>query len=88
MILYRTPNVVIEDAEWHASVELRDGRVRRHFRFRRSDREMWQPIAEWKGHLPKALRGRAFQAFRLHMLQAERSVVENARALRVQGRAA
>lgn len=84
--LYRTPNVVLAGAEWHCAVKFRNGRARRHFRFRLSGRYMWLPITSWKGNLPKAKEfNNAFQTFKPHMLRAERSVVANAERL---GRAA
>lgn len=68
-------------AEWHCSVELRNGRARRYFRFRFPGR-MWQPVIQWPGHKPKGDEfGRAFAPFKRHMERAERSVSENARAL-------
>lgn len=85
-LLYRTPNVVMAGAEWHASVELRAGTVRRYFRFRRPGK-MWQPMDEWEGHRPKSAEmHNAFGIFKRHMLRAEQSVAENAVLLR--GRAA
>lgn len=88
--LYRTPNIVIDEFEFHMSVELReDSRVRRYLRWRplaRRNQVPWATIAHFKGHPPKptVLKVR-FAPFMKHMLQAERSVVENrlaAQALR------
>lgn len=82
MLLYRTPNLVIDRFEFHATVNLRAGRVSRRFYFRPLTGPLrnWTPIANWKGHppTPRELRVK-FGPFKLHMLQAERSVVENAR---------
>jgi hypothetical protein len=84
-LLYRTPNLVIDEFEFHASVELRDGRIGKHFRWRplSTKPQMWRLLAEFKGHPPKphVLRAR-FNPFRRHMTQAEQSIVENARAAR------
>lgn len=80
-LLYRSPNVVVAGAEWHASVELRAGIVRRYFRFRKPGK-MWQPLDEWEGHRPKSREmHNAFGTFKRHMLRAEQSVVENRRVL-------
>lgn len=81
-LLYRSPNVVVAGAEWHCSVEQRAGRVRRYFRFRHLGK-MWQPLDEWEGHRPtSAEMHNAFGTFKRHMVRAEQSVEENARALR------
>jgi hypothetical protein len=83
--LYRTPNVIIDAHEWHASVETKNGRVYRRFKFRPLShyirREMWLPITSWTGRKPKGI-GKRFAAFKAHMVQAERSVAENSRAAR------
>jgi hypothetical protein len=82
-LLYRTPNIVMAGADWHATIEWRNGKARKHFRFRLSG-QMWQPLAEWPGHKPKGAEFcRAFRQFKCHMLHAERSVEVNARALGV-----
>jgi hypothetical protein len=78
-ILYRTPNIVINEFEWHATVEVRFRRVMRCFRFRPLSHYvkavMWFPIVEWKGHKPQADQFRkAFEPYRLHMQRAEQSV--------------
>lgn len=85
MMLYRSPNVVIDRHEWHVTVETRAGKIRRYWRFRPLSTKpvAWQPIGEWRGHLPKGrVFCKAFQPFKGHMLRAERSVVENARLAR------
>lgn len=75
MLLYRTLNVVMAGAEWHATVELRNGRARKYFRFRSSAARNWQPLSEWKGHKPKGAEFcNAFQQFKRHMERAARSV--------------
>lgn len=81
--LYRTPNIVIDQHEWHASVETKGGRVYRRFKFRPLSVRpvMWSPIDTWPGRKPKGLH-RSFRAFKAHMVQAERSVVENGRRAR------
>lgn len=85
-LLYRTPNVVIDRHEWHCSVELRGGKVRKYWRFRPLSTKpvAWAAIDEWKGHKPKfAAFHNAFQTFKPHILRAEQSVVENARLARL-----
>jgi hypothetical protein len=79
-ILYRTPNIVIDEFEFHIAVELRAGRVRRHTRYRPlSDKdEMWRSIADFEGYPPKPrIMATRFAPFKHHMVQAERSVTEN-----------
>jgi len=77
-LLYRTPNIRLDEFEFHATVETCRGDVpRRHFRWRRPG-GMWQRLADWplekEGHPPKAGRiGAAFAPFKRHMLQAEQS---------------
>jgi hypothetical protein len=85
--LYRTPNIVIDEFEWHASVETKDGRVYRRFKFRPLShylrKEMWLPITSWRGHRPKLRQfSKAFAPFKAHMVRAEQSVAENARMAR------
>lgn len=81
--LYRTPNIVIDEFEFHVAVELReDGRVRRYTRFRPLiDRHKtpWASITSFPGHLPKSLSTK-LNPFKRHMAQAEKSVAENRRA--------
>jgi hypothetical protein len=76
-LLYRTPNIVIDEFEFHATVETcRGAQPRRHFRWRMAGRrEMWRRLSDFKGHPPKArVLGAKFAPFKRHMLQAERSV--------------
>lgn len=82
-ILYRTPNIVIDEFEFHVAVELRDGgRARRYTRFRPLiDRHKipWTSVASFPGHMPKSLAKR-LNPFKRHIAQAEQSVAENRRA--------
>lgn len=70
-LLYRSPNIRIDDLEFHATVEsTRNGRARRHFRWRLPG-GMWTPLAAFKGHPPKGrVLGKKFAPFQKHMLQA------------------
>ncbi len=70
-LLYRTPNLKIDELEFHATVEsTRGGAARRHFRVRRAG-GMWEPLSKFAGHPPKGdVLGRRFQPFQKHMLQA------------------
>ena len=79
--IYRTPNLAIDEFEFHISLELFKGRVRRHTRWRLlidRHKNPWEPIATFVGHKPKALAKR-FAPFKRHMVMAEQSVVENQR---------
>lgn len=81
-ILYRTPNLILADHEWHAAVEMHHGRIARYFRFRpnTSPKRKWQDVTAWPGHKPTWREfDRVFRPFKRHMLLAERSVVENGR---------
>jgi hypothetical protein len=71
-LLYRTPNIRLDEFEFHATVETCRGDVpRRHFRWRRPG-GMWAPLSEFQGHPPKAgVIGAKFAPFKRHMLQAE-----------------
>ena len=84
-ILYRTPNVVIDRFEWHAAVEMYHGRVARYFRFRPNGlpARKWSDVSKWPGRKPTWREfDKAFGPFKRHMLQAERSIAENARMAR------
>lgn len=78
MILYRTPDIIIDEFEFHISIEIRDGRVRKFTRWRLvspKKRLAWQPIAEFKGHLPKVgIWKSRFGPYKRHMEMAERSI--------------
>lgn len=79
-ILYRTPNIVVDDFEFYALVEVRKGRPRRHFYLRPLSEKpvMWEPLSKFKGNRPKYKQlAKRFQPFKKHMVQAEQSVVEN-----------
>jgi hypothetical protein len=71
-LLYRSPDVLIDGAVWHVVVLRRQGtnRVITQFRFRRSIREMWQPVANWPGPLPKGI-GHRFRNYRRSVKVAE-----------------
>lgn len=71
-LLYRSPNIKIEDCEFHATVETARGSVaKRHFRWRKPGGK-WAPLAEFKGHPPKGrVLGSKFAPFKKHMLQAQ-----------------
>lgn len=75
-LLYRTPNIRIDDMEFHATVETtRGGMARRHFRWRRPG-EMWKPLSQFEGHPPKGdVLGSKFAPFKWHMRQAARGRV-------------
>lgn len=78
--LYRTPNVVIDEFEFHMTVEVRKGRVGRHTRWRLLSTKplAWQLIAHFKGHPPKpGIFKDAFRPYLPHVLIAEKSVAEN-----------
>lgn len=85
--IYRTPNIVIDEFEFHIAVEYRDGRTRRFMRYRPLSLRpvKWSSIADFKGHPPKPwiLRMR-FRNHMKHIEFAEKSVEANrakARAL-------
>lgn len=77
--LYRSPNVLIDGVVWHVAV-IRNGnrRVNVQYRWRRSEREMWQSVAAWPGSLPKGLRNR-FGTYRKSVLAAVRFEAEQGR---------
>jgi hypothetical protein len=63
-LLYRSPNVAIDAAEWHVSVqESRCGKRAVVYRWRHERNESWHSVTEWVGRLPKGL-GRFFQPYR------------------------
>ena len=78
MILYRPPDIIIDEFEFHISIEVRDGRVRKFTRWRplsATKRFAWQPIADFKGHPPKAHVFKAkFKGCKRHIEMAERSI--------------
>jgi hypothetical protein len=83
--LYRSPNVILADHEWHVHVWHRKGHVTTCYYFRPlSTRPMaWQPQSEWTGHKPKWREwNRSFGKFKMHATQAARSVVEHLRLAR------
>ena len=78
MILYRTPDIIIDEFEFHISIEVRDGRVRKFTRWRPRSaikRYAWRPIADFKGHPPKAdVFRKRFRGCQRHIEMAERSI--------------
>lgn len=70
-LLFRSPNIQIDGAERHVSVLANNRRSAPYiaYRWRRSDREMWQPITKWPGRLPLGLRER-FGTYRKAILFA------------------
>lgn len=57
-LLYRSPNLRIDDHEWHVTVEQHRKRAPTvHYRFRPvTDRSVrWEPIVKWQGRKPKGL---------------------------------
>jgi hypothetical protein len=78
MVLYRSPDIVIDEFEFHISLEVRDGRVRRFTRWRPASstkRVAWRPIADFKGYPPKARVWRThFKGCERHICMAERSI--------------
>lgn len=69
--LYRTPNIIIDAHEWHATVRLRDGRISLAYRWRPLSARtyQWSNMGTWKGPRPKGL-GDTFQVFRRHIRRA------------------
>jgi hypothetical protein len=75
--LYRTPNLVLDESEWHALVRAKAGRISTIYYFRPliGPRRMWLPVTSWRGDKPCAREfAKKFQPFKRHMLQASRSV--------------
>ncbi len=70
-VIYRTPNQIIDNHEWHAAVTLRCGRVALVYRFRPlSLREVaWQSVSAWRGPKPKGMCN-VFWRFRGHIREA------------------
>lgn len=56
-LLYRSPNVRIDDADWHVTVEThhKTRRVIVVYRWRTDPKRAWQKVEQWPGRLPKAL---------------------------------
>lgn len=56
-LLYRSPNLRIDDHEWHVTVDQSGDRRSVNYRFRRvGARIKWQNITKWEGRPPKSLR--------------------------------
>ena len=56
-LLYRSPNIVIDDHEWHITVR-QATRTKRvvTYRFRKIGAKVnWQPITKWSGRPPKGM---------------------------------
>ena len=64
MILYRTPNLIHGDFEWHMAVLKKDGRTGVRYYFRPLSRVAyrWKPVTSWPGKKPPLWRW--FQAYR------------------------
>lgn len=71
--IYRSPNIIIDDDEWHLLALAKDGRLRLKYCFRpySSRPQMWRPIVQYPGHLPKNLAER-FAPYRKHADKAVR----------------
>lgn len=55
-LLYRSPNLRIDDHEWHVTVDQSGARRSINYRFRRvGARVKWSHIAKWQGRKPKGL---------------------------------
>lgn len=69
--LYRTPNLIIDAHEWHATVRIKAGRVLLQYRWRPLSARLfrWSCMTTWKGPKPKGLAER-FQVFRCHIRRA------------------
>lgn len=69
--LYRTPNIVIDQHEWHAAVMLTAGRLSLSYRWRPlSLRDYrWSNLNTWKGPKPKSMCSR-FWIFKNHIRTA------------------
>lgn len=52
--LYRSPNVIIEQHEWHVAVIKRDGRTARRYFWRplSSKETPWYSLDKWEGRKP------------------------------------
>lgn len=74
MLLYRSPNVIINRHEWHAAVLLRKGRVSLVYRWRPLSLRnyAWSPMVAWQGPKPKGMCDK-FWPFRGHIRQAMQS---------------
>lgn len=66
--LYRTPNIIIDQHEWHAIVRNRNGRSSLCYFWRPlSERQYhWSQMAHWKGRKPKRFANH-FQRYKLHI---------------------
>jgi hypothetical protein len=66
--LYRTPNIIIDAHEWHATVRYKAGRTLLQYRWRplSGQQYQWLPITSWVGPKPKGLSKR-FAKYRRHI---------------------
>jgi len=78
-LLYRSPDVVINEFQWHLVVEARNGKACRFLRWRPAGKPgtvgMWRPFKKWVGHKPKAAEFKLLEKFKPHARLAERGYV-------------
>lgn len=69
--LYKSPDIVIGDHEWHLMVRLHYGRatMKHYFRPLSAIKVKWTSIEKWKGSLHEQFRNR-FAPYRRHALIA------------------
>lgn len=79
-MLYRSPNLLIDENEWHVVVWRRGRSVTVTYRFRKPGRHgylyryaPWQRMDKWEGSLPKGLRS-FFVPYRRSIEDAKRSI--------------
>lgn len=84
--LYRTPNLIIDEHEWHAAVRLKAGRVSLAYYWRPLSVQAfrWSTKATWPHKMPVRFSNR-FWMYRLHIRTAMRSEVERTRAIAAGG---
>lgn len=83
MILFRTPNLIKGDFEWHMAVIKKDGRTGIRYYFRPLSRVAyrWKPVTSWPGKKPPLWY--YFQSYRRSVntaLASERKRVEAVQA--------
>jgi hypothetical protein len=80
--LYRTPNLVLDQHEWHAAVLLNHGRISLVYKWRPLSLKQyrWSLVSQWKGPKPKDLCNR-FWMFRSHIRKAMLSEEVRAQAI-------
>ena len=75
-MIYRSPNVIVDDFEWYVAVRTYKGHPARYFYFRplaiRPDN--WRRLDEWEGHKPTGRElNKIFHTFRHHIKRAMES---------------